>query len=157
MRADLAQLRLVLIDVRAARRADRGLDAGVMLALGWEVRRGAEPRHPAAWRVRSPLARMWVRLPEISRCPLAAYALLPAGWEWSVARDRRGGGAAHADNGEPQSISAGAGAPNPRRLAFDARAATPGLAALTVTLRALLALSEAGVGGQASGVRSEAA
>lgn len=142
MRPDLPELRRLLVDVRAATRPDRGLDAATLLALGWEVRRGAEARHPQAWRMRAPLARLWQPVPLLTRDPFAAFVLLPPAWEVAVGRSRARPGWAHASNGEPQGLGAGGAAPNPRRLAFDVAAATPGLAALTVTIMALIALQE---------------
>lgn len=142
MRPNLSELRRVLVDVRAATRADRGLDAATLLALGWEVRRGAEARRPQAWRMRAPLARLWQPVPLLSREPFAAFVFLPIGWEVAVGRNRARPGWANVNNGEPYGLGVGGVAPNPRRLAFEVTAPTPGLAALTVTIMALIALQE---------------
>lgn len=142
MRPDLPELRRVLTDLRGATRPDRGLDASTLLALGWEVRRGAEARHPRAWRMRSPLSRLWQPVPLLTRDPLGCFAFLPPAWEWAVGHGQRRRGWALANNGEPQSLGAGGVAPNPKRIGFEVDAPTPGLAALIVTLMSILALAE---------------
>ena len=144
MRVDPLALRALAELAGTAERPNRAIDARVFEALGWQVRRGAEARHPNAWRIRGPLARVWQGLPEVSRDPMASFVLLPADWEWRVGRDPRHGGRvggwAPCSNCEPYSVSVGGNVPNPTRLSFEARCHTPGLAALTVTLRALMAL-----------------
>lgn len=146
MRPDGIELRALIGATGLAARANRVIDARVMQALGWTVRRGAEARHPNAYRCRGPLARTWQAVPELSRDPFAAFALLPETWEHRVGRDPRQApviGWAMCSNCEPAALDANGVVPNPRRLVFETRAYTPGLAALHVTLRALLALHEA--------------
>lgn len=146
MPVDTDELRTLIGATGLARHANRVIDARAMEALGWIVRRGAEARHPNAYRCRGPAARTWQAVPELSRDPWAAFALLPHSWEYRVGRDPRHApviGWAMCSNCEPAALDANGTVPNPRRLAFEVRAYTPGLAALHITLRALLALHEA--------------
>lgn len=83
LRTDLVQLHQVLAELEHGHTADRGLDAAIYEALGWEVWRG-RGRRRLGWRCRSPLALGWEPLPSPTGDTDTAARLRPEGWNWGV-------------------------------------------------------------------------
>lgn len=78
---DLVALDQVLLAMEHGHAADRGLDAEIYEALGWQVERTAAGRRRLSWRVRSPLSTAWLPLPSPTGDRDDAASLVPHRWD----------------------------------------------------------------------------
>lgn len=78
---DLVALDQVLLALEHGHAADRGLDAAIYDALGWQVQRAPISRRRIAWRARSPLSTAWLPLPTPTGDQTDAASLVPHRWD----------------------------------------------------------------------------
>lgn len=78
---DLVALDQVITRFDEGHVMDRGLDAAIYEALGWQVERRPISRRRITWRARSPLSTAWLPLPSPTGDQADAASLVPHGWD----------------------------------------------------------------------------